>query len=158
MFFVRLCTSSILNFIYITILTFRINVTLNHCAVCTNIQPIFYSLSSTVWRPMQSCMMCPLCNFFACQQCVRMYASGGVVPVWLRVRACAHCPCARARLCVFWVIPVTRLPFFVVWADADIVPPASRALEYAGCLCCPPCLFCFSGTFIQWWTWTLRCY
>lgn len=26
---------------------------------------------------------------------------------------------------------------FVVWVDADIVLPVSRAVEYAGCLCCP---------------------
>lgn len=37
MFFVRLCTSNILNFIYITTLTLCINVTLNHCPACGNI-------------------------------------------------------------------------------------------------------------------------
>lgn len=26
---------------------------------------------------------------------------------------------------------------FVVWVDGDIVSLVSRALEYAGCLCCP---------------------
>lgn len=37
-------------------------------------------------------------------------------------------------LCVSYA--VTQLSFFVMWVDSDIVPRESRALEYAGCLCC----------------------
>ena len=41
-----------------------------------------------------------------------------------------------AHVCV-WVIRVTQLSFSVGWVDGDIVLSLSRALEYAGSLCCP---------------------
>lgn len=54
------------------------------------------------------------------------------------VRAAALHMCSLTmRICVFWVIRVTQLSFFVAWVDSDIVLSVSRALEYAGCLCCP---------------------
>lgn len=42
----------------------------------------------------------------------------------------------HAHMCILSHTSYTVV-LFVVWVDSDIVPPVSRALEYAGCLCCP---------------------
>lgn len=43
--------------------------------------------------------------------------------------------CVCACVCILSHTSYTVV-LFVVWVDGDIVPPESRALEYAGCLCC----------------------
>ena len=57
----------------------------------------------------------------------------------LRAWAWIHVPTDHAHvgMCIFWVIWVTQLSFLWCGVDGDIVPPVSRALEYAGCLCWP---------------------
>lgn len=42
----------------------------------------------------------------------------------------------HAHVCILSHTSYTVV-LFVVWLDGDIVPPVSRALEYAGGLCCP---------------------
>lgn len=51
---------------------------------------------------------------------------------WERVNVCTHWP----YVCVFWVIHSNTF-LCAMWMDSDIVHRVSRALEYAGCLCCP---------------------
>lgn len=63
--------------------------------------------------------MCPLCNIFACQQYMWVYARSGTVPVCMRVHACGHWPCACACMCVFWVIRVTQLSF--LWCGWTVI-------------------------------------
>lgn len=72
-------------------------------------------------------------RYAACQQCMWLYESSVTCMCSLVMFMCAC-------VCVFWV---TRSYLFVVWVDGDIVPPASCALEYAGCLCCLPACSAF---------------
>ena len=58
--------------------------------------------------------MCPLCNFSACQQCVWVYVSSRTC---VREGTCVWS--WTIRMCVFWVIRVTRLSF--LWCGWTVI-------------------------------------
>lgn len=84
-------------------------------------------------RVMEGCMMCPLCLlFFLHVNSACGCTKSRTAHVWVEVHACPHWPCV-----VMCVLLVTQCLFLCV-LYSDIVPTVSRALEYAGCFCCPP--------------------